>query len=85
MKAKTLPDFKTAGEEAEFWEKHSMAPYWGQMEPVEFKMTRARKPVSIRFDPIILAKVRALARQKGVPYQTLVQMLVAEKVRESMP
>jgi predicted DNA binding CopG/RHH family protein len=53
------------------------------MEPVEFKMTRPRKPVSIRFDPVILAKVRALARQKGVPYQTLLQMWVAEKVQES--
>jgi hypothetical protein len=35
------------------------------------------------FDPEILDKVRALAKQKGAPYQTLVQMWVAEKVQES--
>lgn len=60
-----------------------MAPHWDQMEPAEFTITRPRKPVSIRFDPDILNKVRKLAKQKGIPYQTLIQMWVVEKVQES--
>lgn len=37
-------------------EKHSVAPYWDQMETVEFEVVKPRKTqISIRFDPAILA------------------------------
>lgn len=82
-RARQIPEFKSAEEEAAFWEKHSVAPYWDQLEPVQFKITRPRKKqVSIRFDPNILEQVRAVAEKKGIPYQTLVQMWVAEKLQE---
>ena len=75
-----LPDFKTAEEEAAFWEKHSVAPFLSQMETVEFKVVRPRKTqISIRFDPGILAQVQRIADAKGIPYQTLIQLWVAEK------
>lgn len=41
-----------------------------------------KKQVSIRFDPVILAQVRQLASERGVPYQTLIQLWVAEKLAE---
>lgn len=55
------------------------------MEDISFtpKISRPKKKqVSIRFDPGILAQVRQLARERGVPYQTLIQLWVAEKLAE---
>lgn len=31
-----LPEFETSDKEVEFWESHSSADYWDEMEPVEF-------------------------------------------------
>lgn len=82
-KTKRLPEFKTAEEEARFFETHSVVPYWDQLEPVEMVVTRPRKTqISIRFDPDILAQVQKIAAIRGVPYQTLIQLWVAEKAAE---
>jgi predicted DNA binding CopG/RHH family protein len=83
MTERRLPDFKTAEEEAAFWETHSVVPYLEQLEDAEFEVVRPRKrQVSIRFDPAILEQVRRVARARGVPYQTLIQLWVAEKLAE---
>lgn len=83
MTKRRLPDFKTAEEEATFWETHSVVPYLEQLEDAEFEVVRPRKrQVSIRFDPAILEQVRRVARARGVPYQTLIQLWVAEKLAE---
>jgi predicted DNA binding CopG/RHH family protein len=50
------------------------------METVEVEVVRLRKTqISIRFDPGILAQVQKIAAAKGIPYQTLIQLWVAEK------
>jgi predicted DNA binding CopG/RHH family protein len=75
-----LPDFKTAEEEATFWEKHSVTPYINQMETVEFEVIRPKRTqINIRLDPGLLAQVQKIAAAKGIPYQTLIQLWVAEK------
>lgn len=82
-KIQQLPEFKTADEETQFFENHSVAPYWDQLEPTEVAISRPRKKqISIRFDPDILAKVQKIATARGVPYQTLIQLWVAEKAAE---
>lgn len=83
MGKKKLPDFETAEAEAAFWEGHSAAPYLDQMETVEFEVARPRKKqISIRFDPDVLTQVQKMAAARGVPYQTLIQLWVAEKAAE---
>ncbi|MEW5763297.1 MAG: CopG family antitoxin, partial [Bacillota bacterium] len=48
-----------------------------------FEVARPKKKqVSIRFDPAILEEIRRVARARGVPYQTLIQLWVAEKLAE---
>ncbi|HAG07010.1 MAG: hypothetical protein XD69_1286 [Clostridia bacterium 62_21] len=86
MAKRKLPEFRTAEEEAAFWEKHSVVPYLDQMETVQFEVARPKKKqVSIRFDPAILEEIRRVARARGVPYQTLIQLWVAEKLAGQRP
>ncbi|BCV23004.1 CopG family antitoxin [Moorella sp. Hama-1] len=42
-KDKEIPHFASAEEEAAFWEKNSVAPYWDQLETVEVKAERPEK------------------------------------------
>ncbi|MCL0081593.1 BrnA antitoxin family protein [Peptococcaceae bacterium] len=82
-KNKQLPEFKTVDEETQFFETHSIAPYWEQLESVEVVASRPKKKqISIRFDPDILTSVQKIATIRGVPYQTLIQLWVAEKAAE---
>ena len=42
-----IPDFKTAEEEAEFWETHSVSDYWDEFKPVKEEL-----------DPKLKAKIK---------------------------
>lgn len=85
-KPKELPHFNGAEEEATFWETHSVADYWNQMEPVEVKAERQRKKlISIRLDPVYLEQIKQVANRKGIPYQSLIQMWLVEKLAEQTP
>lgn len=76
-----IPKFKTLEEESEFWDTHSLADYWDEMEDVEGSLIDARPPkklVSIRFDAPLIAAAKRVARVKGVGYQTLIRMWAYE-------
>ncbi len=45
-----------------------------------WKLTKSY-PLNIRIKKGILAEVRAIAKEKGVPYQTLLKMYIADGVR----
>ena len=55
MKRKRLPKFKSAEQEARFWETHSLADYVGQMENVTDLFT---------FAPQLIAKINERARKR---------------------
>ena len=76
-----VPKFKTLEEEAEFWDTHSLAEYWDELESVEGPLIDARPPkklVSIRFDEALIAAAKRIARGKGIGYQTLLRMWAYE-------
>jgi predicted DNA binding CopG/RHH family protein len=76
-----IPKFKTLKEEGEFWDAHSVADYWHELEDVEGQLIDARpakKLVSIRFDPALIVAAKRIARTKGLGYQTLLRMWAYE-------
>jgi uncharacterized protein (DUF4415 family) len=40
-----------------------------------------RKPVSLRVDPDVLARLKATAAKRGMPYQSLINDILARAVR----
>ncbi len=82
--ARKLPDFKKMKDEeiAEFWDTHSVAELWTQLEPVneKFKDTRAKKAISFRIDEEAVDELRTLAESKGIGYQTLMRIWIKERL-----
>ena len=65
---KKLPKFKTQEEEIRFWEKHSIAEYWGELEESDDTFKRPKlTPVTLKFDPLVLKKLRSLLTKEESP------------------
>jgi ParB-like chromosome segregation protein Spo0J len=94
MKLK-VPKFKSEEEEANWWFDHredhakAMANALAKGEGTALAdiLNRRRKrlgitpTVSIRIDPIDIARARRIATKKGLPYQTLLKTVIREGLR----
>ena len=84
---KKIPDFKSNEEEAKFWDTHSTADYidWSKAEETIFpNLKLSSESISIRLPAPLLAHIKALANEKGVPYQSLMKVYLSEKVDEEL-
>ena len=85
-----LPVFATEEAAAKWFASHDTAPYMDDLEDVteEFRALRGgstRKSVGLRVRADYLEAIKTAAERKGVPYQTLVQVWLAEKLRQEAP
>jgi predicted DNA binding CopG/RHH family protein len=82
---KKLPEFKTQGEEIEFLENHSIANYWDELEESRDIFKRPKlTPVTLKFDPLVLKKIKMLARKRGISYNAYIRYLIAKSVEKEM-
>jgi len=78
-----VPAFNNYEEMAEFWDTHSLADYWDQTEPTAFEVTpEARRRCLVAVDREVLAHVQRLARTRGVSIESLVNLLLEQRLRE---
>jgi len=83
-----IPEFASEEEEHRFWSEHrfggkmlkEMTP--GGDEGVLPPPREETRPVSVRFDPTMLDRLRALAARRGQRYQTLLKQFVLERLYE---
>ena len=85
-----LPEFATEQQAAEWFATHDTAAYMDELEavtePILVRRTRpAKKPVGLRIRPDYLEAIKRVAEQKGIPYQTLIQMWLVERLRQEAP
>jgi len=82
---KKLATFKTQEEEIRFWQKHSISEYWGELEESTDTFERPRlTPVTLKFDPLVLKKLKMLARKRGVSYNAYIRLLLAKSVEKEI-
>ena len=80
------PDFKTEEDEIKFWEMHSIADYWDDLLESQDTFKRPKlTPVTLKFDPIVLKKIKMLARKRGISYNAYIRYLLAKSIEEDMP
>jgi len=91
MKAhkKKLPHFRNASEEFDFWSAHDSVDYLEDTEEVskvlELKKTKpAKQRITMLLDSRLKTKLQKIAAEKGIPYQTLIQMWLREKVNQEI-
>ena len=76
-----LPTFKTEKEEIRFWEKHSIADYWEDLKESDDTFKRPKlAPVTIKFDPLVLKKIRMLAKKRGISYNAYIRYLLSKGI-----
>ena len=68
----------------EFWETHDLAEYWEQTQPVEFELDIQSEVTYYPLDTSLSARVRSMAKQRGVSPETLLNLWVQEKLQERM-
>lgn len=66
----------------EFWDTHDLAEVWEQTQPVEFKVDIQSEVTYYPLDVTLSARVRSIAKQRGVSPETLLNLWVQEKVQE---
>lgn len=85
-----LPVFASEEEAAEWFATHDTARYMDDLEEVAEKIPvrrtrRPKKPVGLRLRVDYLEAIKQAAERKGIPYQTLIQMWLVEKLRKEAP
>lgn len=82
---KKTPKFKNEEEERKFWEIHDSTDYldWSKAEKVTFpELQPSVKSISIRLPEALLNELKVIAHKKDVPYQSLIKIFLAEKIKE---
>ncbi|MEK7540179.1 MAG: BrnA antitoxin family protein [Patescibacteria group bacterium] len=80
---KKVPHFKNENAERAFWAKHDSAEYldWSQAKPVRFpNLKPSTETISLRLPESMLTEIKVLANKKDVPYQSLIKLILAEKI-----
>jgi len=87
-KLKTVPNFKSIEEEANFWDTHSsedFPDYWQPAPEVKFSKNLKsiyQKVVPIRLDEKTINAVKKVAKEKGIGISTTARMLIRERLHE---
>ena len=82
---KKLPTFRTQKEEISFWKEHSISEYWEELaeSPDTFKRPKLT-PVTLKFDPLVLKKLKMLSRKRGISYNAYIRLLLAKGVEKEI-
>ena len=84
---KQIPSFNNAEEEAKFWIEHDSAEYidWSQASEVVFpNLKSSTESISLRLPSPLLARIKELANEKDVPYQSLMKVYLSDQVKREL-
>ena len=80
-----IPKFESEAQEREFWAKHDSTAYvdWRRAKRVRLPELRpTTRTVSIRLPVTMIESLKILANERDVPYQSLLKMFVADRIKE---
>ena len=84
---KPIPSFRSERGEREFWETHDTTDYvdWSQGRIIRFSNLKpTTTTISLRLPAPLLADLKALANKRDVPYQSLLKIVLAERVAQEL-
>lgn len=86
-KFKSMPKFKTEDEEREFWATADTTEYFDTNKPIKFNLSELRpstETISLRLPQYLLARIKQIANSRDVPYQSLMKIFLAERVKKEL-
>ena len=87
MKLKKMPKFKSEDEERKFWATHDSVDYidWSRGRWLTLpKLKPSLTTISLRLPELLVAELKALANKRDVPYQSLLKVVLAERVQQEL-
>jgi len=82
---KKIPKFRSEDKEREFWADHDSTEFvdWKKAKRVLLPFLKpSLKTISIRLPESLLAELKILANKHDVPYQSLIKIFLAERIRQ---
>jgi len=82
---KKIPKFKDEDAERDFWSKADSTEYidWSRAQKLvlpNFRLTL--RTISLRLPESMIAELKLLANQRDVPYQSLLKVFLAERIKQ---
>ena len=84
-KTNKIPIFKNEDEERNFWANHSVLDFPDRFKEVNLDFSNLKpstRPITVRLPIFLVEDLKTLANKKDVPYQSLMKVFLADKVRE---
>ena len=81
----SISQAKTYQEIGQFWDTHDLADYWNQTEEVHFEVDVQSEVTYYALDRHLSHRLIQMAHKRGVSAQTLLNLWVQEKLRDSTP
>ncbi len=78
----TLSDADSDEAIGEFWDAHDLSESWEQTRAAEMRFEAPNEAATFPLEKHLSEKLRALARQRGVSAETLLNLWVQEKVAQ---
>ena len=82
--SKTVPSFTSEDQERKFWAEHDSTEYfdWSKaVQPSFPELKPSTTAISIRLPISMLEELKSLANQQDVPYQSLMKLYLAERIK----
>lgn len=86
-KLKSIPKFKNEDEERDFWAKADSSEYFDWDNPIELDLSKLKpttETISLRLPGYLLMRIKEIANSRDVPYQSLMKIFLADRVREEL-
>jgi predicted DNA binding CopG/RHH family protein len=85
--SKQIAKLKNEDDERKFWSKHDSSEYlnWKNAEQVLFpNLKPSTKSISLRLPESLLDALRQMANEREVPYQSLIKMILQERIERDL-
>jgi predicted DNA binding CopG/RHH family protein len=82
---KKIPKFASEDEERKFWAEHDTTEYFDYSKARKAAFPNLRqttRTISIRLPESLLTNIKVIANEADVPYQSMMKVLLAQKVAE---
>ena len=87
MARKSIPKFKSEESEQEFWASHDSTEFidWRKGRIGLFpELKPSTQTISLRLPKSLLDALKVIANKRDVPYQSLMKVFLADRLREEM-
>lgn len=85
LKKKVIPKFKSEAHERAFWSSHDSSDYvdWTKAQRALLpNLKPSVRTISLRLPEPLIARLKMLANKRDVPYQSLLKVLLAERLKQ---